>query len=52
MVVIEELAAELKIELATELVDATTNLLGLQFDVLLVIETLTHVPMLLPTAAL
>ena len=48
MVVIKQLAAKLKVELAAQLVDTFADLLGLQLDVLLVIKTLTHAHMLLP----
>ena len=42
MVVVEQLAAEFKVELAAELGDALLDVLGLVGNVLLVIETLAH----------
>ena len=42
MVVVEELAAELQIELAAELVDAVADVLCLQRDVLVVVESYAH----------
>ncbi len=43
MIVIEQLAAELQIELAAELRDALSNVGGLQLDIFLVVESLSHV---------
>ena len=50
MVVVEELAAELQVELAAELLDAFLDALGLQADVLLVVEPGAHgkAPLLFP----
>ena len=48
MVVVEQLAAELEVELAAELGDALLDVLGLQADVLIVIESLAHGAKLLP----
>ena len=42
MVVVEQLAAELQVQLAAELVDAVADVLGLQRDVLVVVESLAH----------
>ena len=42
MVVVEELAAELQVQLAAELVDALADTLGLHGYVLLVVESLFH----------
>ena len=42
MVVVEQLAAELQVQLPAELVDAVADVLGLQRDVLLVVESLAH----------
>ena len=42
MVVVEELAAEFQVQLATELVDALADALRLQLDVLVVVETFAH----------
>ena len=42
MIVVEELAAEFQVQLATELVDALADALRLQFDVLVVVESFAH----------
>ena len=46
VVVVEQLAAELEVELAAELGDALADVLGLQLDVLVVVESLAHAPSL------
>ena len=43
VVVVEELASEFQIQLASELVDAPPDVGGLQFDVFVVVESLSHV---------
>jgi hypothetical protein len=43
MIVIEQLAAKLQIELAAKLRDALFNMSGLQLDIFRVVETLAHV---------
>ena len=43
VVVVKELAAELEVELAAELRDALADLLGLNLEVLIVVETAAHV---------
>ena len=43
MIVIEQLAAKLQIQLATKLRDALLNVSSLQLDILRVVETLAHV---------
>ena len=42
MVVVEELTAELEIELAAKLLDPLADTLGLQLDVLVVVESFAH----------
>ena len=42
VVVVEQLAPELQVQLAAELGDALLDVLGLQADVLLVVESLAH----------
>ena len=43
MIVIEQLAAKLQIQLAAKLRDALLNVSSLQLDILRVVETLAHV---------
>ena len=42
MVVVEQLAAEFQVELPSELLDAAADVLGLQCDVLVVVESVAH----------
>ena len=50
--VVEQLAAELQVELAAELLDAFTDTCGLQLDVLVVVETDFHAATLSPIRVL
>ena len=50
MEVVEQLSAEFQIELAAELVDTAANVLCLECDVLVVVESSAHgIPLLLRT---
>ena len=40
--VVEELSAELEVQLSTELADALTNMLRLQGDIFVIVETDAH----------